>query len=581
MSGKQPTWIGKTIGDRYVIESLLGHGGMSSVYKARDPNLKRTVAVKIIHPHLSENPEFVKRFEQEATAVARLRHPHIMQVHDFNYDGESYFIVFEYIAGEPLNQRLQALKEASLKMPFADVLDIMATLCDAIAYSHEQSMIHRDLKPSNVMLDLLGQPILLDFGIAKIVGGNLVQTATGATMGTAAYMPPEQVTGEGVDHRADIYSLGVMLYEMAAGQPPYEGNSPITVMMKHVNEPLPNICLYNSSLPPAFVTIIEKALAKNPADRYMTAGEMGAALRYVQQQILSTQSTQMTPTLAATTQSGPTLAVSAPTAATTTPLSQPVGETVAVPTAAEAPAPSKRTWIVRLAVAGVLALIAPAYFFLSSLFSPAATPVSAGMVKIPAGTYSVGHGPGGGQYARQQEVSLAEYWIDRQEVSNAEYAAFLAGNRADLPVSWNGEAGFPAGTDELPVRGVTWATAVQYCESQGKRLPTEAEWEVAARGPDGFLYPWGDSATGVSLPGDLYAVGTMAANRSPFGVLDMAGNVWEWVDEPYATIGGEEKIARGGAFDFQKDMAYRLQGDPTIPTMFSTAGIRCAASVVK
>jgi formylglycine-generating enzyme required for sulfatase activity len=104
---------------------------------------------------------------------------------------------------------------------------------------------------------------------------------------------------------------------------------------------------------------------------------------------------------------------------------------------------------------------------------------------------------------------------------------------------------------------------------------------VAARGPDGFLYPWGDSATGVSLPGDLYAVGTMAANRSPFGVLDMAGNVWEWVDEPYATIGSEEKIARGGAFDFQKDMAYRLQGDPTIPTMFSTVGIRCAASVVK
>jgi serine/threonine-protein kinase len=554
---------------------------MSSVYKARDPNLKRTVAVKIIHPHLSENSEFVKRFEQEATAVARLRHPHIMQVHDFNHDSNTYFIIFEYIPGEPLDQRLRALKEAGLKMPFDDVLQIMATLCDAIAYAHEQNMIHRDLKPSNIILNLLGKPILLDFGIAKIVGGNIVQTATGATMGTAAYMPPEQVTSESIDHRADIYSLGVMLYEMAAGRPPYEGNSPITVMMKHVQEPLPDISLYNSNLPAIFVTIIERALAKNPADRYLTAAEMAAALRHVQQQILATQSTQMTKTVAASLQTESTTAVPIQSVTKSNPLPQSVGETVNSAAAAKVAPKSKRSWTIPLVIVGIVTLIALAAFVLPGLFSSAVTPTSAGMVKIPGNTYIVASDRGGGEYAPPQEVTLADYWIDRTEVANADYAAFLAENKAEAPASWDGSSFFPTGTDQLPVRGVTWAAAVEYCKAQGKRLPTEAEWEVAARGDSGQLYPWGDNANSVPLPNSLYAVGTVAANRSPFGVLDMAGNVWEWVDEPYSAVEGNDKIARGGAFDFQKDMAYRLQGDPTIPTMFSTAGIRCAASAVE
>jgi hypothetical protein len=229
----------------------------------------------------------------------------------------------------------------------------------------------------------------------------------------------------------------------------------------------------------------------------------------------------------------------------------------------------------------VLALIALAYFVFSGLLMPAVTLTSAGMVKIPADTYTVGNGNGGGQYAAEQEVTLAEYWIDRYEVTNADYANFLAENDNDLPASWNGNVFFPSGTDQLPVRGVTWATAVDYCETQGKRLPTEAEWEVAARGRTGQLYPWGDAANGISLPDGPYDVGTIAANRSPFGVLDMAGNVWEWVDGPYSTISGNDKIARGGAFDFLKDMAYRLQGDPAFPTMYSTVGIRCAASTVE
>jgi serine/threonine-protein kinase len=295
------SWIGRTLGGRYQIVSRLGSGGMSTVYKAQDANLQRAVAVKIIHPHLSENPEFVKRFEQEATAVAQLRHPNIMQVHDFDHDGNLYYIVFEYIPGQPLDQKLKALREASILMPLHDVIFTTLSLCDAVAYAHGRRMVHRDLKPSNIIINLLNQPILLDFGIAKIVGGDAaVHTATGATMGTAAYMSPEQVIGEQIDHRADIYSLGIILYEMVAGQPPYQGHSAMTVMMKHVNEPLPNVRLHNSNLPSSFTTILEKALAKKPADRFDSATDMALALRQIQEQIAvshsPTQSFISTPT---------------------------------------------------------------------------------------------------------------------------------------------------------------------------------------------------------------------------------------------------------------------------------------------
>ncbi len=581
MSDAQPTWIGRTLGGRYIIDSLLGHGGMSSVYKAKDPNLRRTVAVKMIHPHLSDNEEFVLRFEQEATAVARLRHPNIMQVHDFNHDGGVYYIVFEHIPGQPLDQKLKDLQEANLKMPLIDTLEIMGTLCNAIGYAHDQGMIHRDLKPSNVMLNLLNQPILLDFGIAKIVGGSGVRTATGATVGTASYMPPEQVTGAPVDHRADIYALGVMLYEMAAGRPPYEGESTITIMMKHVQEPLPDIQLYNSNLPTQFIAILERALAKDPQERFNSASEMSVALAEVHQQLVAAQGTQIgtavLPTTPIPTPPPQPVTVETGSSPTMTAVSPP---TPAPATTTPAPAKKKRSML-PIAIMGGLILIVAGYFIFSGILSSAPTPTSVGMVNIPSGSYSVGSNNGGAQYAIPQTVELTEYWIDRYEVSNADYANYLADNDADRPASWDGNAFFPSGEGQLPVQGITWEAADDYCSTLGKRLPTESEWEVAARGQNALLYPWGDEETAVSLPADLYAVGSMAANRTPFGVLDMASNVWEWVADPYTEVSDDNQIARGGAYNFQKDMAYRLEGNPSVPSMYNTAGIRCAASVVE
>ncbi len=579
---QQPTWIGKTIGGRYYIKELLGRGGMSSVYKAEDPNLQRTVAVKIIHPHLSENPEFVKRFEQEAAAVAKLRHPNIMQVHDFNHDNGVYYIIFEYIPGQPLDIKLKTLKDAGIKMPIQDAVGLMIPLCEAVAYAHGRQMIHRDLKPSNVIIDLLNQPILLDFGIAKIIGGDHVHTATGATIGTAAYMAPEQVLGEEINHQADIYSLGILLYEMAAGSPPYEGNSPLTVMMKHVNDPLPDIRLANTNLPTSFAAVLQRALAKQPEDRFESAMEMAIALREVDHQLLAPSSTQSFIGRPIERKTSPTQAKGAietppPTQSTPqTPVSTPPANTTPTPTARK----TKPMLLYGGIAVVVLLLLAAAGYFLTR-GGDTAVATSAGMSQIPAGTYTVGTDLSGSNYAPEQQVVLAAFWLDRQEVTNIQYADYLASHEGETPATWTGNMP-PNGAENHPVQGITWQMAADYCTAQGKRLPTETEWEVAARGDLGLLYPWGSSANAVPLPStDTYPVGSNPANRSPFGIYDMTGNVWEWVDEPYTAVSGRDKVLRGGAYDFLKDMAYRLHGDPNIPTMFKSAGIRCAATDVE
>ncbi len=276
----QPTWIGKKLKDRYEILELLGQGGMSAVYKAYDPNLKREVAVKLIHPHLSTDPEFVRRFEAEAAAVARLSHPNIVDVYDFDHDSQTYFMVLEYLRGETLQQRLRRLNEADKRMGLEETIKICAQVCEAVDYAHQSGVIHRDLKPANVMLSPEGKAVLMDFGIVKMVGSQQ-HTATGTVLGTARYMSPEQVRGDAVDQRSDIYSLGVMLYEMLSGKPPFDAESAMTVMRMHLEEPVPDIRELVPSIPGAMLAILQRALAKFPDQRYQTAGDMATDLRAV------------------------------------------------------------------------------------------------------------------------------------------------------------------------------------------------------------------------------------------------------------------------------------------------------------
>jgi hypothetical protein len=276
----QPSWIGHSLGGRYQIEQLLGHGGMATVYKGIDPNLRRAVAIKLIHPHLSNDPEFVRRFEEEAAAIAQLNHGNIVKVFDFAQDGDTYYMVLEFVEGDTLKDRLKELNRAGQQLPLDDVIDYATSICDAVDYAHQRGMIHRDIKPANVMIDDGGRAILMDFGVAKILGGEQ-HTATGAVIGTAQYMSPEQVRGESPDFRADIYSLGIMLFEMVGGRPPYEGDSATSVMLKHLNEPIPDIRALKPGVPEALRHIIDTALAKDANDRYSSAASMAAALRSV------------------------------------------------------------------------------------------------------------------------------------------------------------------------------------------------------------------------------------------------------------------------------------------------------------
>ncbi|MEK6256368.1 MAG: serine/threonine protein kinase [Chloroflexota bacterium] len=279
-----PSWIGKKLSDRYEIEELLGQGGMASVYKALDPNLRRTVAIKLIHSHLSKDPEFVSRFEEEAAAVAQIRHSNIIQVYDFDNDGDDYYMVLEYILGETLQERLNRLAKNNRFMSLEDAIMTITSICDALQYTHTRGMIHRDIKPANIMSTVEGQTILMDFGVAKIVGGK-EHTATGAVVGTARYMSPEIIKGEKPDFSVDIYSTGVTLFESLSGKPPFVADSVMSTLMMHINDPVPDLREINDKVPESLVLVIGKALEKDKNDRYTSAAEFAEALRAIETSI--------------------------------------------------------------------------------------------------------------------------------------------------------------------------------------------------------------------------------------------------------------------------------------------------------
>jgi serine/threonine protein kinase len=275
---EQPTWIGRALNSRYKIDALLGSGGMSAVYKATDPNLRRVVAIKLIHPHLSDDPDFIYRFKKEAASVAAFRHPNIVQVYDFNVDGEVYYMVLEFIPGETLQDRMKHLKKTNTQMSVVQAVKIILNVCDALAYAHKQGAVHRDIKPANIMLDVQGQAILMDFGIVKIIG-DTSHTATGAVVGTARYMSPEVIRSEMPDERSDLYSLGVTFFEMLSGDPPFVADSAMSLLMRHLNDPVPDLNSIRPDTPSELKRIINKSLEKDRNDRYRNADEMAVDLR--------------------------------------------------------------------------------------------------------------------------------------------------------------------------------------------------------------------------------------------------------------------------------------------------------------
>jgi beta-lactam-binding protein with PASTA domain/tRNA A-37 threonylcarbamoyl transferase component Bud32 len=285
--------------DRYQLVSHIARGGMAQVYLARDLLLDRPVALKVLFPELSVDRAFVERFRREAKAAANLSHPNIVSIYDWGQGENTYFIVMEYVAGRTLSQML---REGPLDSPHAAT--IAADVAAALDFAHRHGVIHRDVKPGNVLINESGQVKVADFGIARAIGAGAAEdlTQTGSVMGTATYFSPEQAQGFGVDPRSDVYSLGVVLYEMLAGRAPFTGDSPVSIAYKHVKETPEPIRSINPAVPAGLEAIVMRCLAKQPDDRYPSAEELRADLvRYLQGQpvVASAEPTRVATAVAA------------------------------------------------------------------------------------------------------------------------------------------------------------------------------------------------------------------------------------------------------------------------------------------
>ncbi len=265
--------VGEVIVERYELEELVGTGGMSSVFRARDRLLERSVALKILHEHYTDDADYVERFRREARAVAQLAHPNIVTVIDRGEQDGRQFIVFEYVDGENLKELVN--REGAL--PVRDAVELGLQMARALGYAHERGIVHRDVKPQNVILNEDGRAKVTDFGIARSLDVEGV-TQTGTVLGTSDYIAPEQAQGQVVDAQTDVYSLGVVLYELLTGEVPFGGESFVAVAMQHVNDPAPSILERRGDVPPRLDLVVQRAMAKRPEDRHGSMDELVADL---------------------------------------------------------------------------------------------------------------------------------------------------------------------------------------------------------------------------------------------------------------------------------------------------------------
>ena len=592
---------------RYEIVRELGRGGMAIVYLARDPLMDRQVAVKVLPRQFTFDPGFRSRFQREAQIVARLEHPAIVPVYDFGEFDDQPFLVMRYMAGGSLRGRL-----ADKPLPVTEVAGLYNRLAAGLDKAHRQSVIHRDIKPDNVLFDDEGLPYLADFGIARLAEASQTMTVAG----TPTYMSPEQVHGkQTLDGRADIYALGVMLFELLTGRPPYEANTNAQLMFKHAYEPVPDVLAANPTLPAGAREVIVRSMAKAPADRYRTAAELAMAVQWLAGR---TPAGPITPTLppagdttlldspppaalpqveidvppqkeqpkaaaertaqmarvrpAATPQQPPAKAYVPPqeerpeAVVERTPL-RPAGAAQQLPVQVDAPLGNeepgdKLPFALPVAVwigGGLILALALLLFLGLSVFrgrwsvvvasrlpmsaTPIATQTRPGdgmvMVYVPEGSFLMGSADGDldayDSEFPQHQVTLDAFWLDQTEVTNGQYERCVA----DGECRANYDYGSDFTGENQPVVGVSWDDAADYCAWAGGQLPTEAQWEYAARGPESLTYPWGDSAPDLTLlnydwnVGRTTDVGSYPAGASWVGVLDMAGNVYEWVADWY------------------------------------------------
>jgi formylglycine-generating enzyme required for sulfatase activity/predicted Ser/Thr protein kinase len=541
------TRLQSALGTGYAVERSIGQGGFAAVFLVRDLTLKRPLAVKVLSPDLLLSTTAQERFRREAETIAQLSHPHIVPLHFIGNANDIFYLAMEYVDGESLADRL----EREGRIGVEDTSRILREVASALDLAHRRGVVHRDIKPHNVLLERdSGRALVTDFGIAR-TAENSSLTASGMVVGTPTYMSPEQVVGDKVDHRADLYALGIVGYEMLAGRPPFSGSTPTEVLMKRVATPAEPVERTRPDAPPALAAVINRCLQQDPEQRFATAGDMVRALGGI-------------------TPSG--------------------GHTTAEMVRARRPQRSlflALGVVVVLAVAGLWMLRGRIPQRPARRAEPA---VPSGMVLVPGGRYTIGR-DGGSPWSRPAHpVSLPAFYLDRTEATVGAYRRFVVATGTQPP--WSAQP-----DSSLPVTGVMWTEATSFCawEYPGRgRLPTEDEWEAAARGAEAHRYPWGAVwvAGAANTQGARRArpavVGSFPHGASALGILDLIGNVWEWTRSPAAAYPGGAApprsegtyIIRGGAYNTPDSIAdaTRRGWEPATGLtrdQVATTGFRC------
>ena len=533
----------------------VGRGGMGAVYRARQISVDRIVAVKILRPELSHNRTFIERFREEAKVAARLNHPNLVQAIDSGEEGGYYYFAMEYIDGETLHQ--QMLREGVLdeKRAWRVALDVSHALNHAAAHG----IVHRDIKPGNIMVSRDGVTKLCDMGLARLREAEVDAGTRGAAVGTPYYISPEQALGQiDVDTRSDIYSLGATLFRALVGRPAFDAPTKAEILEKHVRSPLPWPRDYNPALSENTCYVIAKMMAKKAQERYETPDDLSADI----ERLLADEA----PKSSVIQLEMPPVRLSAEeravTALTDTRLRQKrqdirtmarlreeidrVASEEGIPAQSvlrhlrgnldeTRPETFLKYGVIQLAdrrfhqacrdfrrAAALGADVSRYMAKLDALGAPA------GMSYVPAGEFL------SGPPDAQKTVTLEAYYIDISVVTNRKYHDYLRAQPTGSPPGHWIDRDIPAGLEDYPVMNITWEDARAYAAWAGKRLPTAAEWEKAARGTDGRRYPWGQEFerlrcnTAESGINDLTLAGRYPRGASPYGCLDMYGNVVQW-----------------------------------------------------
>jgi len=598
--------IDTQMGDYFITKSL-GKGGFGSVWVATSAD-DAQVALKVLNPQVLENERVVRKFFHEAMILAKLDHPNICKLLEFFPDGENYAIVMEYVKGLEL-KKLISMAEGPL--PFEQAYKIAMASLDAFQYAHIAGVLHRDIKPANIMIDENSNPKVMDFGIAKM--GTTASHDTAASMLSIHYVPPERFDrSTEIDVRSDIYSLALVFYEMFAGRRPFTATETSQIMFSHLNEIPEPPQKFAEHLPEEVGLAISKALEKDPDDRFVDFKEFALAMAIDEathdEVTMIFDETVMAVDLEAAIAAKDVevkkkpMALIAAVVIVLVVVAAGLGYVLSPKGPAEPEAPPE--------IIEKIGIKNSKGFY--EIIHPADKSV---MVSIPPGEFTMGSN----EYSAEkpvQHIHLDQYYIDKYPVTNQQYQEFVDKTQYETDAekeqnglvrigrrwkkipeaNWKMPDGLTSvdGQENNPVSQVSFNDAAAYCKWAGKDLPTEAQWEKAARGYSGFIYPWGssepkeneanfDGMIGSTTPVTEYEVG-----QSPYGLNDMAGNVKQWVKDWYGTgerapknptgpASGEEHVIKGGSFIEGAESLRSSNRDRYAPNYSSLLfGFRCA-----